>query len=104
MQRPPGGLPKEWSALAAGLAQPSDLYIVERQWGPSTAPSSICTTPGVATNFRVESTARQACEHGYAVVIVEDACATMSPELNAMAINSIFPRIAARGDLEFGAG
>jgi hypothetical protein len=30
---PPGGMPKEWSELADGLAQPGDLRIVKRQWG-----------------------------------------------------------------------
>jgi len=62
---------------------------------------------GIATNFGVESTARQAWEHGYAVVIVEDACATMSPELHEMAVKAIFPRIArvtVSGELEFDGG
>jgi len=33
MTRPPGGMPKELSALVAGLAQPGDLHIVKRQMG-----------------------------------------------------------------------
>ncbi|VFU08318.1 Isochorismatase hydrolase (fragment) [Methylocella tundrae] len=41
-----------------------------------------------------KSTARQAWEHGYEVVLVEDACAGISAELHDMAIRHIFPRIA----------
>ena len=83
----------------------------------STARNSICNCAGaasktivlggIATNFGVELTARQAWEHGYAVVIVEDACARMSAELHAMAVKAIFPRIARvtqSGDLEFDGG
>ena len=115
MTRPPGGMPKGWSDLAAGLAQPGDLHIVKRQWGAFHGTEldlqlrrrgvKTIVLGGVATNFGVESTARQAWEHGYAVVIVEDACTSLSAELHAMAVKSIFPRIARvalSGDLEFG--
>src|SRR3546814_9489432 len=40
---------------------------------------------GVATNFGVESTARSAHEHGYAPVLVEDACASLSADLHDFA-------------------
>jgi nicotinamidase-related amidase len=49
---------------------------------------------GIATNFGVESTLRDAWEHGYDVVVAEDACASMSAELHEMAIKHIFPRLA----------
>jgi nicotinamidase-related amidase len=114
-RRPPGGMPKEWSELADGLAEPGDLHIVKRQWGAFHGTEldlqlrrrgvKTIVLGGIATNFGVESTARQAWEHGYAVVIVEDACATMSAELHEVAIKTIFPRIArvtVSGDLEFG--
>jgi nicotinamidase-related amidase len=117
MPRPPGGMPKGWSEIAAGLAEPGDLHIVKRQWGAFHGTEldlqlrrrgvRTIVLGGVATNFGVESTARQAWEHGYAVVIVEDACTSMSAELHAMAIKSIFPRIARVAqsrDLEFGSG
>lgn len=115
VDRPPGGMPKEWSELADGLAQPGDLHIVKRQWGAFHGTEldlqlrrrgvKTIVLGGIATNFGVESTARQAWEHDYAVVIVEDACATMSAELHEMAVKAIFPRIArvtASADLEFG--
>jgi len=110
-------MPKEWSELADGLAQPGDLHIVKRQWGAFHGTEldlqlrrrgvKTIVLGGIATNFGVESTARQAWEHGYAVVIVEDACATTSAELHEMAVKAIFPRIArviVSDDLEFGGG
>jgi nicotinamidase-related amidase len=42
----------------------------------------------------VESTLRDAWEHGYDVVVAEDGCTTMSAELHEMAIKHIFPRLA----------
>jgi nicotinamidase-related amidase len=49
---------------------------------------------GIATNFGVESTARSAWERSYDLVIVEDACTSISAELHDIAIRHIFPRIA----------
>jgi len=102
--RPPGGLPATWSALADGLAQPTDIVITKRQWGAFHGTEldlqlrrrgvRTIVLGGIATNFGVESTARQAWEHGYDVLLVEDACASPLAELHAMAIRHIFPRIA----------
>ena len=104
MQRPPGGLPPEWTELAAGLARPDDIIITKRQWGAFYGTEldlqlrrrgvSTIVLGGIATNFGVESTAREAWEHGYDVVLAEDACASVSVELHASAIQHIFPRIA----------
>ena len=33
MQAPPGGFPEDWSELADGLAEASDLKVTKRQWG-----------------------------------------------------------------------
>jgi nicotinamidase-related amidase len=104
MPRPRDGLPAGWSALIDGLAEPGDILIVKRQWGAFYGTEldlqlrrrgiETIVLGGVATNFGVESTARQAWEHGYAVVLAEDACATHSQELHEMAVRYIFPRIS----------
>jgi nicotinamidase-related amidase len=104
MQRPAGGLPPGWRDLPDGLAEPGDLHIVKHQWGAFHGTEldlqlrrrgiGTLVIGGIATNFGVESTARQAWEHGYAVVLVEDACTTMSPDLHDMAVKFILPRIA----------
>jgi nicotinamidase-related amidase len=49
---------------------------------------------GVATNFGVESTARDAWEKGYELVIAEDSCASRSTEMHDFAVNTIFPRLS----------
>ncbi|NPD66602.1 isochorismatase family protein, partial [Acetobacteraceae bacterium] len=46
---------------------------------------------GIATNMGVESTARAAHEHGYAVVIAEDLTTTMTDEMHRFAIDRVFP-------------
>ena len=101
---PEGGLPPGWSALADGLAQPSDIVVVKRQWGAFYGTDldlqlrrrgiRTIVLGGVATNFGVESTARDAWEHNYDVVVAEDACASRSAALHEMATRQIFPRIA----------
>jgi nicotinamidase-related amidase len=58
---------------------------------------------GVATNVGVESTARAAHEHGYAVVPAEDAATTFSAEMHAAAFEFIFPhlgRVAESDEIE----
>ncbi len=101
---PPGGYPADFSELADGLAAPGDIRIAKRQWGAFHGTEldlqlrrrgvQTIVLAGVATNMGVESTARQAWEHGYAVVIAEDATATFSAEMHDFAVSQIFPRIS----------
>jgi nicotinamidase-related amidase len=112
--RPPGGFPPGFAELADGLAAPGDLHVVKRQWGAFYGTDldlqlrrrglDTILLAGIATNYGVESTARDAWEHGYGVVILEDLCATMSAEMHAFALKYVFPRIArirASADVTF---
>jgi nicotinamidase-related amidase len=102
--RPPGGLPPDFSALAEGLQQPGDLCVTKRQWGAFYGTDldlqlrrrgiQTIVLGGVATNFGVESTARQAWELGYALIIAEDATTSLSAELHQFAITHILPRLS----------
>jgi len=47
---------------------------------------------GISTNYGVESTARDAFERAYDLVLVEDAMAGMSAEAHQFAVTNIFPR------------
>jgi nicotinamidase-related amidase len=104
MQRPAGGLPAGWSEFSPGLAHSGDIVVVKRQWGAFHGTEldlqlrrrgiRTIVLGGIATNFGVESTARQAWEHGYEVVVAEDACASVSADLHDTAVRFIFPRIA----------
>jgi nicotinamidase-related amidase len=101
---PPGGFPRNFSELVEGLEQPGDILITKRQWGAFHGTEldlqlrrrgiKTIVLAGIATNFGVESTARQAWELGYEVVIVEDACTSMLADLHDMAIRHIFPRLS----------
>jgi nicotinamidase-related amidase len=104
LQRPVGGFPAGWSDLVAGLAAEGDLHVTKRQWGAFYGTDldlqlrrrgmTTIVLAGIATNFGVESTARDAWELGYAVVLAEDATTSVSGPLHEMAVGSIFPRIA----------
>ena len=101
---PAGGLPENWAELVDGLAQPGDLRVTKRQWGAFYGTDldvqlrrrSIkgIVLGGIATNFGVESTAEQAWERGYEVVLAEDATASRSAELHAFSIGQILPRLS----------
>jgi nicotinamidase-related amidase len=112
---PPGGFPADFMELAPGLKQPGDLCITKRQWGAFHGTEldlqlrrrgiQTIVLGGIATNIGVESTARQAWEHGYAVILAEDATSGLSVEMHQFAFKHIFPRIskiAKSADIGFG--
>jgi nicotinamidase-related amidase len=112
---PPPPRPPGFSDYIDGLVQPGDLQILKRQWGAFYGTEldlqlrrrgvRTIVLGGVSTNFGVESTARQAFEQGYAVIIVEDVTAATSTELQELALRHIFPRIARvskSDDIAFG--
>jgi nicotinamidase-related amidase len=100
---PPGGFRVDWSELADGLAEASDLKATKRQWGAFYGTDldlqlrrrgvTTVVIGGIATNMGVESTARTAHEHGYAVVLAEDAATSLSAEMHAFAFDHIFPHL-----------
>lgn len=49
---------------------------------------------GVATNFVVEGTAREASDRGYNVVVVGDCCASVSQEAHESALTTALPFLA----------
>jgi nicotinamidase-related amidase len=105
--------PEYWSELADGLAEASDLKVTKRQWGAFYGTDldlqlrrrgvTTVVIGGVATNMGVESTARAAHEHGYAVVLAEDAATSLSAEMHAFAFEHVFPhlgRVAKAAEIE----
>lgn len=102
--RSTGSLPPDWSELIPELdRQPSDIVVLKRQWGAfygtdldlhlrrrGLTTIVIC---GIATEFGVESTARDAYEHGYEMIFAEDAMTGMTAESHANSVERIFPRI-----------
>jgi nicotinamidase-related amidase len=104
MPHPPGGFPANFSLLVEGLSRPTDIRVTKRQWGAFYGTDldvqlrrrgvRTVVLGGIATNMGVESTARQAHEHGYEVVIVEDAMTSFSSEMHAFPVNAIFPMLS----------
>jgi nicotinamidase-related amidase len=102
---PPGGLPAGWSELAPPLAALTpDVAITKRQWSAFHGTEldlqlrrrgiARVVIAGLMTNFGVESTARDAYQHNYAVIVAEDACASFAVELHRFAITHTLPRIS----------
>jgi nicotinamidase-related amidase len=102
---PPGGLPPGYSAFAPEIgALRADVVITKRQWGAFHGTEldlqlrrrgiTTIVLGGIATNFGVESTAREAWQHNYAVIIAEDACSSLGADVHKFSIEKILPRIA----------
>lgn len=105
MLLPPGGLPAGWSDLAPAIAAlPAAVTVTKRQWSAFHGTEldlqlrrrgiRTVVIGGIATNFGVESTARDAWQNGYAVVVAEDACTSLDASLHAMAMESTLPRVS----------
>jgi len=101
---PKGGFPAGWNDFPPGLMQPGDLKITKRQWGAFYGTEldlqlrrrgiRTIVLGGVATQIGVESTARQAYEHGYELLIVKDATTSSVAEGHDMSMKHILPRLA----------
>lgn len=100
----PGALPANWAELVPEIGpQPGDLRITKHQWGAFYGTEldlqlrrrgvQTIVLGGIATNMGVESTARDAYERGYHLVLVEDAMTSISAEAHEFAVKNIFPRI-----------
>jgi len=98
------GLPPDWSDLIPELnRQPGDIVVLKRQWGAFYGTDldlqlrrrglTTIVLCGIATEFGVESTARDAYERGYQLVLAADAMTGLHAESHANAIERIFPRI-----------
>jgi len=98
-----GALPPDWSELIPELdRQPGDLVILKRQWGAFYGTDldlqlrrrglSTLILCGIATEFGVESTARDAYERGYRQVLVADAMTGLNADSHDVALKNIFPR------------
>src|ERR1700681_2068697 len=101
---PPAATQPGWDEISPALGRDAkDIVITKRQWGAFYGTQldlqlrrrgiRTIVIGGIATNFGVESTARDACERGYGLVFVEDAMAGLSAEAHSFAIKTIFPRI-----------
>lgn len=98
-------LPENWWTYPQALGkQESDIDVIKRQWGAFYGTDlelqlrrrgiDTIILCGISTNIGVESTARNAWELGFNLVIAEDACSAASTEQHQGSMTHIFPRIA----------
>jgi nicotinamidase-related amidase len=101
---PSGPLPDDWSEIVPEVGpHPGDIVITKRQWGAFYGTAldlqlrrrgiRTLVYGGIATNFGVESTARDAYERGFEQIFVEDAMSGLTAEAHQFAVTTIFPRM-----------
>lgn len=103
--------PADWADLIAELdRQPTDHLVTKLRWGAFYGTSldqylrDLGVTQlvfcGIATSIGVESTARNAYELGYNVVLATDAMSDMDPEAHRNSVERIFPRLGETASTE----
>jgi len=101
-------LPPDYSELENGLNQQADdILITKRQWGAFFGTDldlqlrrrrvTGIVLAGIATSMGVESTARQAFEHGYNVTVAVDAVTDLNADAHARSLDWIFPMLGELG-------
>ena len=101
----PVSRPANWAEIVPEMhPELADFIITKRQWGAFYGTEldlqlrrraiDTIVLCGVSANVGVESTARDAYERGYNLVLVEDATAARSVEEHAFVMRTVFPRIA----------
>lgn len=107
----PGQRPPDWADLVPELEQaPGDIVILKRQWGAfygtdldlqlrrrAITDLIVC---GIATEFGVESTVRDAYERGYQQVLVADAMTALNAASHENATGHVFPRVGRVRDTD----
>lgn len=97
-------LPDNWWNYPEQLGKKeSDIEVTKRQWGAFYGTDlelqlrrrgiDTIILCGISTNIGVESTARNAWELGFNLVVVEDACSAADAEQHQGSMTHIFPRI-----------
>jgi nicotinamidase-related amidase len=100
--------PAGWTDLVPELnQQPQDHTVTKRTWGAFTNTGlqehlkklgvTQVVVAGVSTSVGVESTARQAHEHGFNVTLAVDATTDTNPDAHHNSITRIFPRLGETG-------
>jgi nicotinamidase-related amidase len=102
--RSTGQMPPDWSELITELdRQPGDVIILKRQWGAFYGTDlelqlrrrglTTIILCGIATEFGVESTARDAYERAFEQIFAHDAMTGRAADSHADAVTHIFPRM-----------
>ena len=99
-----GERPKDWAVIVPELGpKETDHLVTKHQWGAFYGTDldlqlrrrgiDTIVLCGISTSIGVETTAREAYQHGYQQIFVEDAMAAMSAEEHHHTVQYIFPRM-----------
>jgi nicotinamidase-related amidase len=97
-------LPPDWAELVPELERvPGDLVVLKRQWGAFYGTDlelqlrrrglTTLVLCGIATEYGVESTARDAFERGFQQVFVADAMSALAAEAHEHCLHHVFVRM-----------
>lgn len=96
-------MPPDWADFIDGIETGKEIVITKRQWGAFHGTEldlqlrrrkiDTVVLCGISTNIGVETTAREAYQHGYNQIFVVDAMSAMSKEEHDNSVKYIFPRI-----------
>jgi nicotinamidase-related amidase len=103
-----GNLPPGWADIVPELnQQPTDHLVTKRTWGAFMHTDLAAylhakgvtqvVIGGISTSAGVESTARQAYEHGFNVTLAVDAMTDLSEETHINSVTRIFPKLGETG-------
>ncbi|MFC4764910.1 isochorismatase family protein [Dyella koreensis] len=103
-----GELPADWAELVPELnPHPQDHTVTKRTWGAFSHTDldaylkargvTQVVIAGVSTSIGVESTARQAHEHGFHVTLALDAITDRHADAHLNSVTRIFPRLGETG-------
>jgi nicotinamidase-related amidase len=101
-------LPEGFTDLIPELnTRPTDILVTKHTWGAFAGTNldndlkargvTQVVLAGVATGTGVESTARQAYEHGFHVTLALDAMTDTRPEAHDYSLAHVFPRLGETG-------
>jgi len=102
---PEDKMPPEAVAFDARInPSKTDVVITKRQWSAFHGTEldlqlrrrgiDTVIISGIATNFGVEATARDAFANNYAAIVAEDATSSMTAEMHRFSIDHVLPRVA----------
>lgn len=105
MVLPEGGFPADaFDAPAEMAALTPDVTIIKRQWSAFYGTEmdlqlrrrgiKTVILTGVATNFGVESTVRDAYAHNYGVIVAEDAVTSLGADMHEFSCTKVLPRLS----------
>lgn len=102
---PPGGIPADWTELTPDItAIRPHIVVTKRSWSAFFGTDldlqlrrrnvTHMIVGGLATNFGVESTARDGWQYNYNVVVAEDSCSTFTDDMHRFAVEKTLPRVS----------